>query len=190
MEGTTVPEDTGLSPAAARNKEKHTIPYTGMKSGSCGMRQRMMDSPPATKPFSSCSFLQACGDAISPALHSAHRLEKNRILVEQQKTSVPVEIPLSAVVGNAIYDYLAEERPDTGEPAPVPVRNTSLFTPGCREHWQHRGKSLQAGGDKAGARRQEGHPYLPAQPGVLHAGERRPTARHHADPGTYSPGFP
>ena len=76
------------------------------------------------------------------------------------------------------------------EPAPVPVRNTSLFTPGCREHWQHRGKSLQAGGDKAGARRQEGHPYLPAQPGVLHAGERRPTARHHADPGTYSPGFP
>lgn len=40
--------------------------------------------------------------------------EKERILVEQQKTSVPVEIPLSAVVGNAIYDYLAEERPDTG----------------------------------------------------------------------------
>ena len=43
-----------------------------------------------------------------------HRLGKERILVEQQKTSVPVEIPLSAVVGNAIYDYLAEERPDTG----------------------------------------------------------------------------
>ena len=40
--------------------------------------------------------------------------EKERILVEQQKTSVPVEIPLSAVVGNAIYDYLTEERPDTG----------------------------------------------------------------------------
>lgn len=36
------------------------------------------------------------------------------ILAEQQKTSVPVEIPLSAVVGNAIYDYLTEERPDTG----------------------------------------------------------------------------
>ena len=40
--------------------------------------------------------------------------EKERILVEQQKTSVPVEIPLSAVVGNAIYDYLEQERPDTG----------------------------------------------------------------------------
>ena len=37
--------------------------------------------------------------------------EKERILVNQQKTSVPVEIPLSVVVGNAIYDYLAEERP-------------------------------------------------------------------------------
>lgn len=40
--------------------------------------------------------------------------EKEMILVEQQKTSVPAEIPLSAVVGNAIYDYLVEERPDTG----------------------------------------------------------------------------
>lgn len=40
--------------------------------------------------------------------------EKERILVNQQKTSMPVEIPLSAVVGNAIYDYLEQERPDTG----------------------------------------------------------------------------
>lgn len=40
--------------------------------------------------------------------------EKERILAEQQKTSVPVEIPLSAVVGNAIYDYPEQERPDTG----------------------------------------------------------------------------
>lgn len=40
--------------------------------------------------------------------------KKERILVSQQKTSIPVEIPLSAVVGNAIYDYLAVERPDTG----------------------------------------------------------------------------
>ena len=40
--------------------------------------------------------------------------EKERILVDQQKTSMPVEIPLSAVVGNAIYDYLEQERPDTG----------------------------------------------------------------------------
>ena len=42
--------------------------------------------------------------------------EKEWILVEQQKTSMPVEIPLSAVVGNAIYDYLKQERPDTGSP--------------------------------------------------------------------------
>lgn len=38
-----------------------------------------------------------------------------RIMVCQQKTSAPVEIPLSAAVGNAIYDYLSEERPDTGD---------------------------------------------------------------------------
>lgn len=40
--------------------------------------------------------------------------ENERILVTQQKTSVPLELPLSAVVGNAIYDYLESERPDTG----------------------------------------------------------------------------
>ena len=54
--------------------------------------------------------------------------EKERILVEQQKTSVPVEIPLSAVVGNAIYDYLAEERPDTGSPR-LFLSETHPFSP-------------------------------------------------------------
>lgn len=35
----------------------------------------------------------------------------DRIHIRQQKTDVPFELPLSAVVGNAIYDYLTQERP-------------------------------------------------------------------------------
>lgn len=58
--------------------------------------------------------LRACD--IAGLTFSSIDWEKEQILVAQQKTSVPVELPLSAVVGNAIYDYLAEERPDTGSP--------------------------------------------------------------------------
>lgn len=56
--------------------------------------------------------LRSCD--ISGLTFSSIDWEKERILVRQQKTSVLMEIPLSAVVGNAIYDYLAKERPDTG----------------------------------------------------------------------------
>ena len=35
------------------------------------------------------------------------------IYIKQQKTEVPLELPLTAVVGNAIYDYLTSERPAT-----------------------------------------------------------------------------
>ncbi len=33
------------------------------------------------------------------------------IYIKQQKTEIPFELPLTAVVGNAIYDYLTSERP-------------------------------------------------------------------------------
>lgn len=33
------------------------------------------------------------------------------IYITQQKTEFPLELPLTAVVGNAIYDYLTSERP-------------------------------------------------------------------------------
>ena len=33
--------------------------------------------------------------------------------IKQQKTEIPLELPLTAVVGNAIYDYLTSERPHT-----------------------------------------------------------------------------
>ena len=33
--------------------------------------------------------------------------------IKQQKTEMPLELPLTAVVGNSIYDYLSSERPHT-----------------------------------------------------------------------------
>jgi len=41
------------------------------------------------------------------------------IRINQQKTGNPLELPLAATVGNAIYDYLTNERPS--------VENPSLF---------------------------------------------------------------
>ena len=39
--------------------------------------------------------------------------DRDIINVRQQKTEFPLEIPLTAIVGNAIYDYLTSERPYT-----------------------------------------------------------------------------
>lgn len=38
---------------------------------------------------------------------------KDLIYIKQQKTEFSFELPLTAVVGNAIYEYLTSERPDT-----------------------------------------------------------------------------
>jgi len=39
--------------------------------------------------------------------------ENEKIHICQQKTEAPIELPLSVTVGNAIYDYIVSERPDT-----------------------------------------------------------------------------
>jgi len=39
--------------------------------------------------------------------------DRDLIHIRQQKTEFPLELPLTAVVGNAIYDYLTSERPHT-----------------------------------------------------------------------------
>ncbi len=39
--------------------------------------------------------------------------DKDIIDIRQQKTEFPLELPLTAVAGNAIYDYLTSERPQT-----------------------------------------------------------------------------
>jgi len=38
---------------------------------------------------------------------------RDSFYIRQQKTEIPLELPLTAVIGNAIYDYLASERPHT-----------------------------------------------------------------------------
>lgn len=37
----------------------------------------------------------------------------DRIHIRQQKTGIPIEFPLNASIGNAIYDYIINERPST-----------------------------------------------------------------------------
>ncbi|ETR69184.1 MAG: integrase family protein [Candidatus Magnetoglobus multicellularis str. Araruama] len=39
--------------------------------------------------------------------------DKDLIYIRQQKTKIPLELPLTAVVGNSIYAYLTSERPCT-----------------------------------------------------------------------------
>jgi integrase len=39
--------------------------------------------------------------------------DNDLIFIDQQKTEVPLELPLTAVIGNAVYDYLTQERPKT-----------------------------------------------------------------------------
>ena len=128
MERATVPEDTGLSPPAAGNKEKYT--YLTQDE------VRLLREAAEDKGFSARNkaviplllFTGLRGCDIAGLTFSSIDWEKERILVDQQKTSVPVEIPLSVVVGNAIYDYLAEERPDTGSPR-LFLSETHPFSP-------------------------------------------------------------
>jgi len=40
--------------------------------------------------------------------------KKELIRIRQQKTGVPLELPLTVTVGNALYDYITSERPNTG----------------------------------------------------------------------------
>lgn len=42
--------------------------------------------------------------------------KEEKLHIIQQKTGVPLELPLLPVVGNAIFDYITEERPDSKEP--------------------------------------------------------------------------
>ena len=40
-------------------------------------------------------------------------LDSDKININQQKTSAPLELPLTASVGNALYDYVTVERPES-----------------------------------------------------------------------------
>lgn len=51
----------------------------------------------------------------------------DRIIVTQQKTGCPLELPLLPVLGNAIFDYLKEERPDSND-THIFLRNLCPYT--------------------------------------------------------------
>jgi integrase len=53
-----------------------------------------------------------CCDIAGMKLESVD-LENDLIFIGQQKTDIPLELPLTAVVGNAIYDYVTLERPQS-----------------------------------------------------------------------------
>lgn len=42
--------------------------------------------------------------------------DKDEIHLIQNKTDVPLVLPLTAVIGNAVYDYIAEERAESSSP--------------------------------------------------------------------------
>lgn len=42
--------------------------------------------------------------------------DKEMIHIVQQKTAAPLDLPLTPVIGNAIYEYVTNERPDSDDP--------------------------------------------------------------------------
>ena len=58
--------------------------------------------------------IRAC-DIVEMERVSVH-LETEEIRVSQQKTGAPLVLPLTAVIGNAIYDYILDERPESDDP--------------------------------------------------------------------------
>lgn len=65
---------------------------------------------------------------------------EDMIRLKQQKTDVPLELPLIAVVGNAIFDYITMERPKTGM--------DEVFLSQCRPYGALKSKSLSNVADK------------------------------------------
>lgn len=60
----------------------------------------------------------------------------DRIHIRQQKTDVPFELPLTAVVGNAIYDYLTLERPK--------INHSEIFLTQCHPYTKLQSGSLSS----------------------------------------------
>ena len=54
--------------------------------------------------------------------------ESGKICICQQKTNLPLELPLTPVIGNAIFDYVTLERPDT-ESRRLFLSETRPFSP-------------------------------------------------------------
>lgn len=78
--------------------------------------------------------------------------ERDLIRIEQQKTRVPLEVKLTAVVGNAIYDYLVSERRPFQNPALFLAANGPNRRKSPRSMWLVSKRIMKA----AGIRQNEG----------------------------------
>ena len=52
--------------------------------------------------------------------------DRDLISMTQCKTGAPIKLPLSAIVGNAIYDYIAHERPNINSPYLFLIENKQV----------------------------------------------------------------
>lgn len=56
------------------------------------------------------------GCDIAELLFQSVDWEKEILSIIQRKTAVPMELPLTPVIGNALFDYVDSERPSSGDP--------------------------------------------------------------------------
>lgn len=112
------------------------------------------------------------------------------IRLGQEKTATELELPLSAAVGNAVWAYLASERPPTHCPLPVRLEQAALGAAESREHGQHSGAGDGRRRDQDPSRRPSWPAYLPAPPGDRAARERRAQTGRQPDPRPFVPGVP
>jgi len=78
----------------------------------------------------------------------------DRICITQHKTRQPLELPLNAIVGNAIYDYVTTERPRSLEPALFLCRRNKRMQP--QALWGVSEKIMKAAGVRRGPGQRKG----------------------------------
>jgi len=81
-------------------------------------------------------------------------LDNDKIYIIQKKTQEPIDIPLKAVVGNAIYDYVVHERPKSDNIAIFLTRHHQRLSSGAM--WSVSHKIMEAAKVRQGAKQQKG----------------------------------
>ncbi|MCL2639195.1 MAG: tyrosine-type recombinase/integrase [Oscillospiraceae bacterium] len=81
-------------------------------------------------------------------------LENDIICIAQEKTQEPIEIPLKAVVGNAIYDYVTLERPKSNNPAVFLTRHHHRLSSGAM--WGVSNRIMKAAEVRQGEKQRKG----------------------------------
>lgn len=85
---------------------------------------------------------------------SAIDLDGDRIHIIQQKTEEPLDIPLNAVVGNAIYDYVTLERPKSNNPAVFLTKHHHRLS--SKAMWNISVRIMNAAGVRQGENQRKG----------------------------------